>query len=97
MKVVKTARPEVDFEKFKTGYRRLLRTVAPIPLPGAVPLLQHLYERHVMTLVVSAGPREAIVGDLGLLGVRQFVRHVWGFEDTVYSKPDLRVLADPLG
>jgi phosphoglycolate phosphatase-like HAD superfamily hydrolase len=93
--LISSLMPGIDYDAFLHYYAEIMRNIPPIVLPGVPALLLQLKSSGIRTLLVSSGSRELVVQDLEASNLLQFVDRLWGYEDTVYHKPDPRVL-DPI-
>jgi len=85
--------PGVDYPAFYEHYRIVMANHQPSLKLGAKELMVYLKTRGWHIAIVSSSSRLLVQQDLEAVGVLDFVDSVWGQEDSLYHKPDPRVLA----
>jgi len=89
--------PGIDFQLFLERYevaREQYKAIAAAGVPQLLTYLSHL-NKHME--IVTSTQRRIIVQDLQSLGLLNYFANIWGHEETTpFSKPDPRVLSQPL-
>ncbi len=94
--LIRNAVPGIDYDTFCLHYSKVMRRFEPTALPGALKLIRRLDQLHIPVFVVSSGSRPLIRQDLKHAHLWEYISKLWGFEDTVYHKPNPRVLEPTL-
>jgi len=88
--------PNIDYQNFYERYSEAMLSIQPKIQLGARPLLEYLKKHNISTVIVSSSSRELVLQDLVSVKLQKYIDFVWGFEDTLFHKPDPRSLEQAL-
>jgi phosphoglycolate phosphatase-like HAD superfamily hydrolase/pimeloyl-ACP methyl ester carboxylesterase len=95
-KLIASLVPELDQEKFVRRYRQAMSDHPPGLTPGVRQVLELLKSHRIPMVVVTSSQRGVILQDLQVVQLDRFFSAIFGHEETIYHKPDPRVLDAPL-
>lgn len=93
LQLIESLAPGIDYQSFHQYYSKVMRSVPPRPLPGAIKILAKLRNHNVVNHVISSGSRDLVKQDIEDGDMLQYVCRIWGYEDTPSYKPNPQVLA----
>lgn len=85
--------PTVDYWTWYEYYRLVMARNQPKLNPGAREIAAYLKGLGLHIAVVSSSSKPLVKQDLEAVGLLSLMDSIWGHEDSVYHKPDPRVLA----
>lgn len=88
--------PNINYQHFYEQYSSAMLSSYPKMQVGVEPFLDFLKKHNISTVIVSSSSRDLVLQDLTSVNLQHSIDFVWGFEDTLFHKPDPRSLEQAL-